>query len=151
MMSQYRVLILCTGNSCRSQMAEAIVNHDLGETWAAFSAGTVPAGYVHPLALKALQEIGIQHEGFSKSVDQYRDATFDLVITVCDDAAENCPLWLGKGRRLHIGFPDPARAVGNEEERLAAFRQVRDGIRKKIPAALGDYQKTNPHPGSTES
>ncbi len=127
-----RVLILCTGNSCRSQMAEAIVNHLAGEQWEAFSAGTRPAGYVHPLAVRALAEIGIQHEGESKSAERFRGQVFDAVITVCDDAAEDCPVWLGPGRRVHIGFPDPAKAAGTDEEKMIVFRQVRDAIRAKI-------------------
>jgi arsenate reductase len=130
-----KVLILCTGNSCRSQMAEAIVNH-LGGRWQAFSAGTRPSGYVHPLAIKTLAEIGIQHTGKSKSTDDFRGEDFDAVITVCDDAAENCPVWLGKGKRVHIGFPDPAKVEGGEEEQLPIFRQVRDDIRIRIPAYL---------------
>ena len=131
-MKTNQVLILCTGNSSRSQMAEAIVNAYLPEQWRAFSAGTQPAGYVHPLAIRALEEIGIHHTGESKSIDGFRGKEFDLVITVCDDAAENCPVWLGKGKRVHIGFPDPARVEGNEEEKLAAFRKVRDEIRSNL-------------------
>jgi arsenate reductase len=127
-----KVLFLCTGNSCRSQLAEAIVNARLGETWEAFSAGTQPAGYVHPKALQTLAEIGIHHQGRSKSMNEFRGATFDLVVTVCDDAAENCPVWLGKGKRAHIGFPDPALATGSEAEIMAVFRQVRDDIQAQI-------------------
>ncbi len=127
-----KVLILCTGNSCRSQMAEAIVNHFLSDQWQAFSAGTQPAGYVHPLALKTLEELGIHHSGQSKSTEQFRSQPLDVVITVCDDAAENCPVWLGAGKRAHIGFPDPAHATGSEEEQMAAFRLVRDDIRARI-------------------
>jgi arsenate reductase len=127
-----RVLILCTGNSARSQMAEAIVNHDLGETWQAFSAGTRPAGYVHLAAFKVLAEIGIDHHGVSKSTDVFRGQDFEVVITVCDDAAENCPVWLGKGKRTHLGFPDPAEATGTEEEVLSTFRSVRNQIRQTI-------------------
>jgi arsenate reductase len=138
-MAKKRVLILCTGNSCRSQLAEAIINHDLGDHWQAFSAGTQPSGFVHPLAVKALDEIGIQHTGESKSIERFRGQDFDVVITVCDDAAENCPVWLGKGKREHIGFPDPAQAAGTETEKLAAFRQVRDGIRRQIPAYLQSF------------
>jgi len=130
--SRKKVLILCTGNSCRSQMAEALVNFELGEAWQAFSAGTQPSGYVHPLALRALAELGIQHRGASKSTEAFRSETFDAVITVCDDAAENCPVWLGQGRRLHIGFPDPAQAEGSEAERMLVFRQVRDAIRARL-------------------
>jgi arsenate reductase len=131
-----KVLFLCTGNSCRSQMAEAIVNARLGDVWEAYSAGTQPAGYVHPLALRALAEIGIQHEGRSKHADEYRTVPFDLVVTVCDDAAENCPVWLGQGRRVHLGLLDPARATGTEDEVTAAFRQVRDDIAQQAPVLL---------------
>ena len=131
-----KVLFLCTGNSCRSQMAEAIVNARLGEAWHAASAGTHPAGYVHPLALRALAEIGIEHVGRSKHVDEFRDVAFDLVVTVCDSAAEQCPVWLGQGRRVHLSFPDPAKVTGTEEEVMAAFRRVRDDIATQIPALL---------------
>ena len=134
-----QILFLCTGNSCRSQLAEAIVNHDLAGQWKASSAGTKPAGYVHPMAIKVLEELGIQHHGVSKSVERFRDDTFDLVITVCDDAAENCPVWLGKGKKAHISFPDPAKTQGTEEEILAAFRKVRDDIRKKVNHYLQQY------------
>lgn len=117
-------------------MAEAIVNARLGDRWQAFSAGTSPAGYVHPKALQALQEIGIWHEGRSKHMDELHQVDFDLVITVCDSAAEECPLWLGPGIRLHHSFPDPAKATGTEEEVLAVFRQVRDAIAREIPQLL---------------
>ena len=122
-----KVLFLCTGNSCRSQMAEAIVNARLGETWHAVSAGTKPAGYIHPKALVALSEIGIQHSGSSKRVDEFQNTEFDLVITVCDSAAEECPVWLGKGKRKHHSFPDPAKT-----DNLDDFRKVRDDIEKEI-------------------
>ena len=131
------VLFLCTGNSCRSQMAEAIVNARLGETWAAVSAGTQPTGYVHPLALQVLAEIGIvPAQARSKHADEFRQTPFDLVMTVCDDAAENCPVWLGPGRRLHLSFPDPAKAQGSPAEVLTAFRQVRDDITERVLMAL---------------
>ena len=132
-----KVLFLCTGNSCRSQMAEAIVNARLSDDWRAFSAGTEPAGYVHPKAIRVLDEIGIAHNGKSKSIDQFRKMNFDLVITVCDDAAENCPVWLGQGKRVHLGFPDPAKAEGTDEDKLAIFRSVRDAIAQKVPELLG--------------
>ncbi len=135
-MTPRRVLFLCTGNSCRSQMAEAMVNHALAGSWQAFSAGTQPAGFVHPLALRALAEIGIQHSGASKSAEVFRGQSFDLVVTVCDDAAENCPVWLGKDRKLHISFADPAKVTGSEEERLKAFRRLREGIEQKIVPLL---------------
>ena len=130
------VLILCTGNSCRSQMAEALINEKLSDNWMAFSAGTEPSGYVHPMALKALKEIGIQHSGISKHIDDLPTKEFDSVITVCYDAAENCPVWLGKGVRHHIGFLDPAKVEGNEEEILAVFRQVRDSIQVRVLSYL---------------
>jgi len=136
MANKLKVLFLCTGNSCRSQMAEAIVNARMGDKWAAVSAGTSPAGYVHPKAIQVLQEIGIDHQGRSKNVSEFRTAPFDLVITVCDSAAEECPLWLGSGRRVHSSFPDPAKVIGSEGEILAAFRLVRDAIVEKIPQLL---------------
>jgi len=127
-----KVLFLCTGNSVRSQIAEAIVNARLADRWQAFSAGIKPAGYVHSKAIQVLSEIGIHHKGYSKSIDQFKDVEFDLVITVCDDAAENCPVWLGRGRRLHIASPDPGKAQGDEDEILSAFRNVRDSIADRI-------------------
>ena len=127
-----KVLFLCTGNSCRSQMAEAIVNARLGDAWQAFSAGTKPAGYVHPKALLVLDEIGIHHPGRSKLVDEFRDMDLDLVVTVCDSAAEDCPLWLGKGKRVHLGFPDPAKTLGTEEEITQSFRSVRDDMERLL-------------------
>ena len=141
---KHRVLFLCTGNSCRSQLAEAIVNARLGDEWHAYSAGTKPAGHVHPNALRVLAEIGIEHPWRSKSVQEYRDQPFDLVVTVCDAAAEDCPLWLGQGQRVHLGFPDPAKATGTEAEILTAFRRVRDDIGEQIPGLLRRWQATNP-------
>lgn len=129
-MSKRTVLFLCTGNSCRSQMAEAIVNHDLGDRWLAVSAGTQPAGYVHPLAVKAMAELDIDIASHrSKSADEFRTWPLDVVVTVCDDAAENCPLCLGPGKVIHHAFVDPAKAAGSEEEQMAVFRRVRDEIR----------------------
>ncbi len=128
-----RVLFLCTGNSARSQMAEGLVNHFLGDRWEAFSAGTRPAGYVHPLAVQAMAELGIDISGQrSKSVEEFRGQSFDVVITLCDSAAQECPIWLGPGRAVHMGFPDPAQADGVIVDRMDAFRQVRDGIREKV-------------------
>lgn len=137
--SKRKVLFLCTGNSCRSQMAEAIVNARMGDDWEAFSAGTKPAGYVHPQALIALAEIGIQHQGRSKLADEYRGVDFDLVVTVCDAAAEDCPVWLGKGRRVHHSFPDPAKATGTDEEIMQVFRSVRDAIADDIGQLLKEF------------
>jgi arsenate reductase (thioredoxin) len=126
------VLFLCTGNSCRSQMAEAIVANDCRGQWQAFSAGTMPTGYVNSVALQVLKEIGIEHQGRSKSIQEYYGQTFDQVITVCDDAEANCPVWLGHGKKVHIGFRDPGRFSGTNEEVIQEFREVRDQIRKEI-------------------
>ena len=131
-----RVLFLCTGNSCRSQLAEAIVNARLGETWQAFSAGTQPTGYVHPKALAVLEEVGIRHDGRSKLVTEFRDAVFDLVVTVCDSASEECPVWLGKGKRMHHSFPDPALS-----DEMDDFRAVRDAIALEILTLLSSYSR----------
>jgi arsenate reductase len=148
-----KVLFLCTGNSARSQMAEAIVNARLpalprasgpgGDEWQASSAGTQPADAVHPAALRALAEIGIIHRGWPKPATEFRDALFDLAVTVCDDAAENCPVWLGKGRRVHLAFPDPAKATGTEDEILAVFRAVRDDIARQVPDLLRQWTIQN--------
>jgi arsenate reductase len=113
-------------------MAEALVNHDLGDRWQAFSAGTLPAGYVHPKAIEVLKEIGIEHNGRSKSIQEFYGRTFDQVITVCGDAESNCPVWLGHGKKVHIGFPDPAKFSGTEGEILQQFRVVRDRMQEKI-------------------
>jgi arsenate reductase len=136
MTAKRKVLFLCTGNSCRSQMAEAITNARV-PVWRAFSAGVHPAAIVHPMTIQVLGEIGIAHDGRPKSVEAFRQEEFDLVVTVCDDANEECPVWLGTGRRAHHSFPDPARAVGSEAQRLAAFRQVRDRISSSLPELLG--------------
>jgi arsenate reductase (thioredoxin) len=138
-MSRKSVLFLCTGNSCRSQMAEGLVNHFLASGWQAYSAGTRPSGYVHPLAIEAMAELGIDiSAGQSKSTDTFRQAEFDVVVTVCDNAAEDCPLWLGPGRVVHISFPDPAVATGSHEEKMAIFRQVRDDIRSQVLPYLAE-------------
>jgi arsenate reductase len=115
-------------------MAEAIVNARLGETWKAVSAGTKPTGCVHPKALEALQEIGIQHAGQSKPAAEFRSVDFDLVVTVCDSAAEECPVWLGKGKRVHHSFPDPAKTGSIDD-----FRKVRDDILHVIPEILAEH------------
>ncbi len=138
-MKRKKVLFVCTGNSCRSQMAEAIVNERLGEQWQARSAGTKPVGYVHPLAIRALQEIGIQHTGFSKSVTDFISEEIDLVVTVCDSAAEECPVWLSPGKTVHLGFPDPALTKGSEAIVMNVFRQVRDEIQDQVTQLLARY------------
>ena len=148
-MKKPKVLFLCTGNSARSQIAEGLVNHFLGEHWEAFSAGTKPAGPVHPLAVRAMAESGINISAqCSKSVGEFRDAEFDVIVTVCDNAARNCPVWLGKGKRTHLGFPDPAAATGSENERMEMFRQVRDGLRQEVFAYLERAEASGSEQGS---
>ena len=120
-------------------MAEAVVNEKIGDKWQAYSAGTKPEGYVHPNALQALSEIGIQHQGVSKSVHEVRDIDFDLVVTVCDSASKECPVWLGAGKRVHRSFSDPAKARGSHEQVMDAFREVRDDIVEIIPNLIAEY------------
>lgn len=132
-MEKKRVLFLCTGNSARSQMAEGLVNYFLGDRWQALSAGTNPSGFVHPLAVYAMAEIGIDISNQrSKNVNEFRGLPFDLVITLCDGAAQSCPLWLGGGRVVHLPFPDPAAVPGSKAQRLEAFRRVRDALRERL-------------------
>jgi arsenate reductase (thioredoxin) len=127
-----RVLILCTGNSARSQMAEGLLRHDSGPRFEVHSAGTHPS-LVNPLAIEAMREIDIDISGHrSKSVEQFTGQAFDYVITVCDKANESCPVFPEITRRTHWGFPDPAEASGSDEERLQAFREVRDRMRKRL-------------------
>ena len=132
-MSPKRVLILCTGNSCRSQMAEGFLRQAQAE-WEVVSAGTFPAARVHPKAIQVMNEVGVDiapHR--TRSVDHFTAQSFDYVITVCDDARETCPVFTGKiGKRIHMGFEDPAWAVGTEEEVLKVFRRVREEIRKRF-------------------
>ena len=105
--------------------------------WGAFSAGSRPAGFVHPLAVRVLSEIGVELQGArSKPVSEFRGQPFDLVVTVCSSAAEECPVWLGQGRRVHQEYPDPAKAKGDEAQVLAAFRSVRDAMLRDLPALL---------------
>ena len=127
-----RVLFICTHNSARSQMAEGLVNHDLAGRVQAFSAGTEPSS-VNPLVIAAMKEVGIdisRHR--SKSIDEFSDEKFDFVITLCDHAAESCPVFFGGTQRMHMGFPDPAVVTGTEEEKLSFFRKLRDQIRKEV-------------------
>lgn len=132
-----RVLFLCTHNSSRSQMAEGLLRAYGGERYAVFSAGTEPRS-VHPLASRAMREIGIDiSEQRAKGMEEFRgQPPIDLVVTVCDDAAEACPFFPGARRQVHWGFPDPSRVVGSEEERLAAFREVRDQIAARLQRFL---------------
>lgn len=129
-----KVLFLCTHNSCRSQMAEGLVNHFLGDRIQALSAGT-EATEVNPRAIASMTEIGIDISGHrSKVLDEFAGERFDYVITLCGDANEKCPLFFGGVERRHIGFPDPSRATGTEEEVMAEFRRVRDQIRERLVA-----------------
>ena len=140
MVTKRRVLFLCIGNSARSQMAEGLTNHFLGDRWEAYSAGTEPAGYVHPRAIEVMAERGVDLSAQrSKSVEELPLTTFDVVITLCDEASEACPVWLKEGHVVHIGFPDPARAQGEYHERLKAFRKVRDAIREKVLGYLSQF------------
>jgi arsenate reductase (thioredoxin) len=128
-----RVLILCTGNSCRSQMAEALVNRELGGRWEARSAGTRPAAAVHPLAVRAMAELGVDISGaVPRSVETSIGEGWDLVVTVCDSARESCPIFPRPVEQVHVSFPDPALAEGTEAARLAVFRAVRDDIRARL-------------------
>jgi arsenate reductase len=132
-----RVLILCTGNSCRSQMAEGLVNHELPGQWTARSAGTRPATRVHPLAVKAMAEVGVDiSAGVPELVDRYLDEPWDLVVTVCDSAKESCPVFPRAVETVHIPFEDPADAEGTDEEKMAVFRRVRDEIRGRLVEAI---------------
>jgi arsenate reductase len=141
MSEKKRVLFLCTGNSARSQMAEGLVNSFLGGCWTAFSAGTEPASSVHPLAIRVMDELGIDISGARpKTVSEFHTQDFDAVITLCDEAARRCPLWLGPGHIVHMGLPDPAQASGNQEEQLEVFRQVRDAIRDRVLGSLEEIE-----------
>lgn len=137
-MEKKRVLILCTGNSARSQMAEGLFRHEVGDQYEIFSAGTKP-GSVRPEAIAVMADIGIDISGHrSKSVDEFKDQEFATVITVCDNAKESCPVFPGKTQLLHWPFEDPAAVVGTEEERKSAFRKIRDQIHGRIMVYLGE-------------
>ena len=129
------VLILCTGNSCRSHLAEGLLRSVAGDLIQVESAGSAPAGYVHPLAIRVMAEVGIDLGGHrSKSLREFLDRPVETVITVCGNADQACPVFPGQVNRHHWPFPDPAHATGTEEERLAVFRQVRDDIRRVFTA-----------------
>jgi len=129
-----RVLILCTGNSARSQMAEGLLRHDAANAYEVFSAGTNPT-CVRPEAITVMQEVGIDISGHrSKSVDQFAGQDFDYVITVCDNAKESCPIFPAKTKRIHWSIEDPVVVQGSEEESLTAFRRARDELRVRLRA-----------------
>ena len=138
-MTSRRVLFLCTGNSARSQMAEAFLRKYAGNTFEAHSAGLEPKG-LNPFTVKVMQEVGIDVSNQqSKGVENYLGKTlFQYLVTVCDDADQNCPsVWPGVNTRMHWSFEDPAKFEGSEEEKLAKFREIRDLIEKKIRDWLG--------------
>jgi arsenate reductase len=134
-MSKPAILILCTGNSCRSHLAEGLLRAALNEDYLVASAGSKPAGYVHPLAIKAMAEIGIDiSTHHSKHMDEFLHQNVETVITVCGNADQACPVFPGQINRHHWGFDDPAHATGTEEEQMAVFRRVRDEIKRVFEA-----------------
>lgn len=141
------ILILCTGNSCRSHLAEGILRQALGDAYNVASAGSKPAGYVHPLAIKAMAEIGIDISAHtSKHMDEFLSQNVETVITVCGNADQACPMFPGQLNRHHWGFDDPAHATGSEEEIMAVFRRVRDEIRRVFEAyAAGRLDQAKHH------
>jgi arsenate reductase len=129
------ILILCTGNSCRSHLAEGILRRALGDGFRVESAGSKPAGYVHPLGVRAMAEIGIDISGHhSKHLDEFLTDEVETVITVCGNADQVCPMFPGQMNRHHWGFDDPAHATGTEDEQMAVFRRVRDEIARVFEA-----------------
>lgn len=142
------VLILCTGNSCRSHLAEGLLRAAAGDLFTVHSAGSKPAGYVHPLAIRVMQEIGIDISGHrSKSMNEFLTTPIETVITVCGVADQACPVFPGQVNRHHWPFEDPAHAPGTEEEKLAVFRRVRNEIRRTLDAYVAgrrDALKTKP-------
>ena len=142
------VLILCTGNSCRSHLAEGLLRQAAGDLFEVHSAGSKPAGYVHPLAIRAMQEIGIDISTHrSKSMNEFLTTPIETVITVCGNADQACPIFPGQVNRHHWPFDDPAHATGSEVAQLAVFRRVRNEIRRTLDAYVAgrrDALKTNP-------
>jgi arsenate reductase len=135
------VLILCTGNSCRSHLAEGILRRAAGDWLDVHSAGSKPTGHIHPQAIQVMNEIGIDISAHrSKSVGDFLSRRVDAVITVCGNADQACPIFPGQVRRLHWSFEDPAQARGDDEEVLAVFRRVRDEIRRVFEAYAAGYQ-----------
>ena len=141
-MTKPRVLILCTGNSCRSHMAEGILRHAAGDLFEVFSAGSKPAGYVHPKAIAALAELGIDiAHHTSKHMNEFLTRDIHTVITVCGNADQACPMFPGQVNRYHWGFNDPAHATGTEEEIMSEFRRVRDEIKLVFEAYAAGYRE----------
>ncbi len=141
-MDKKHVLILCTGNSCRSHLAEGILKEAAGDLFEVSSAGSKPSGYVHPKSIEVLKEIGIDISSHrSKHLDEFLSQNIHTVITVCDNAAEACPMFPGQMKRYHWSFWDPANAEGSEEEVLGAFRKVRDEIKLVFSAYADGYRE----------
>ena len=134
----YRVLIVCTANSARSQMAEGLLRRLGGDKFEVFSAGAIPS-QVNPFAIQAMSERGIDiSKHISDSIERYLHQSFDYVITVCDKAAETCPVFPGKAERIHWSFPDPAAVAGDDAEVLASFIQVRNGLEEKLAGFIAE-------------
>ena len=142
MMTRPAVLILCTGNSCRSHLAEGILRHAAGDLFDVHSAGSKPAGYVHPKAIEVMKEIGIDISGHtSKHMNEFLDKKISTVITVCGNADQACPMFPGQVNRYHWGFDDPAHARGTDEEVLNVFRRVRDQIKLVFEAYAAGFRE----------
>ena len=142
MNNKKRVLILCTGNSARSQMGEGLLRHEAGDLFEVASAGVNPVS-VKPEAIEAMREIGVDISAHrSKSVDEFKGQQFDYVITVCDNANERCPIFPGQTKRLHWSFEDPAAVEGDETTRLAVFRRVRDEIKDRLQFFITEIAKS---------
>jgi len=134
-----RVLVVCTGNSCRSQMAEGWIRHRLGARWEVRAAGTRPMTAIHPLAVRAMAEAGVDiSAGHPENVETYLDQPWDLVVTVCDGARKVCPVFPRGPEKLHVSFFDPSLVEGSDQERMIQFRRVRDEIRDRL---LPEVQK----------
>ena len=143
------ILILCTGNSCRSQMAEAFLRDAAGDSLRVASAGSSPSGYVHPLSIVAMGEAGFDiSKSRSKSLEEFQEMEVETVITVCGNADQVCPTFPGQLHRYHLSFDDPADATGNDEEQLVEFRRIRDEIRK-VFEAYGNGRRDSLHPGKS--
>ncbi len=141
-MRRSKVLVLCTGNSCRSHMAEGILKELGGDLFEVYSAGSKPAGYVHPMAIEVLAEWGIDLSNHrSKHLDEFRDQAIDTVITVCGNADQVCPTFPGQSQKYHWGFVDPAHAEGSDEAVRACFRKVRDEIRAVMAAYVAGFRE----------
>jgi arsenate reductase len=139
-----RILVLCTGNSARSQMGEGLFRHEGAGEWQVESAGTKPS-LVRPEAIAAMAEIGIDISGHrSKSVDEFAGQNFDFVVTVCDNARDACPVFLGAMNRLHWSFEDPATAQGSEDQRIAEFRRIRNQIHERVRTFADALKSGNP-------